>query len=303
MTDDAAGTPATPGKTGPGRANPIDKAPINQSPVNKAPINKAYENLTFLRSRDARTLRILSEYLEPQARLRRRRIRSAIVFFGSARTLPLREAEERYGAAASGRRAGVSSAEMRYAQRQIRLAAYYEDARALAGKLTAWAKESGAEGELVVCSGGGPGMMEAANRGAAEAGGQNIGLAISLPHEAAPNRYITPGLDMEFHYFFMRKFWFMYLARALVAFPGGYGTLDELFEVLTLLQTRKVQRPVQVIVYGREYWDDVVDFDKLVEWGAITAADLQLIHRVDDVEEAFALLTRSIAPPRGRKRG
>ena len=264
--------------------------------------NKAYESLTFLRSRDARTVRILSEYLEPQARLRRRRIRSAIVFFGSARTLPLAEAEERYGGAASGR-SGVSNAEMRYAQRQIRLAAYYEDARALAARLTTWAKESGAEGELVVCSGGGPGMMEAANRGAAEAGGQSIGLAISLPHEAEPNRYITPGLDMEFHYFFMRKFWFMYLARALVAFPGGYGTMDELFEVLTLLQTRKVQRPVQVIVYGREYWDDVVDFGKLVEWGAITPADLELIHVVDDVEEAFALLTRSIAPPRGRKRG
>ena len=264
--------------------------------------NKAYESLTFLRSRDARTVRILSEYLEPQARLRRRRIRSAIVFFGSARTLPLAEAEERYGGAASGR-SGVSNAEMRYAQRQIRLAAYYEDARALAARLTTWAKESGAEGELVVCSGGGPGMMEAANRGAAEAGGQSIGLAISLPHEAEPNRYITPGLDMEFHYFFMRKFWFMYLARALVAFPGGYGTIDELFEVLTLLQTRKVQRPVQVIVYGREYWNDVVDFGKLVEWGAITPADLELIHVVDDVEEAFALLTRSITAPRGRKRG
>ena len=279
-------------------------APAGNTPRRgRAPAtNKAYESLTFLRSRDARTVRILSEYLEPQARLRRRRIRSAIVFFGSARTLPLAEAEERYGGAASGR-SGVSNAEMRYAQRQIRLAAYYEDARALAARLTTWAKESGAEGELVVCSGGGPGMMEAANRGAAEAGGQSIGLAISLPHEAEPNRYVTPGLDMEFHYFFMRKFWFMYLARALVAFPGGYGTMDELFEVLTLLQTRKVQRPVQVIVYGREYWDDVVDFGKLVEWGAITPADLELIHVVDDVEEAFALLTRSIAPPRGRKRG
>ena len=283
---------------------PAGAAPDANTPRRgRAPAtNKAYESLTFLRSRDARTVRILSEYLEPQARLRRRRIRSAIVFFGSARTLPLADAEERYGGAASGR-SGVSNAEMRYAQRQIRLAAYYEDARALAARLTTWAKESGAEGELVVCSGGGPGMMEAANRGAAEAGGQSIGLAISLPHEAEPNRYITPGLDMEFHYFFMRKFWFMYLARALVAFPGGYGTIDELFEVLTLLQTRKVQRPVQVIVYGREYWNDVVDFGKLVEWGAITPADLELIHVVDDVEEAFALLTRSITAPRGRKRG
>ena len=266
------------------------------------PINKAYENLSFLRSRDARPLRILSEYLEPQARLSRRHIRSAIVFFGSSRTLPLAEAEERYGAVASGRRSGVSKAEMRYAQRQIRLSGYYEDARVLAGKLTTWAKETGVEREMMVCSGGGPGMMEAANRGAAEAGGQSVGLAISLPHEPEPNRYITPGLAVEFHYFFMRKFWFMYLARALVVFPGGFGTMDELFEVLTLLQTRKVQRPVRVIVYGREYWDDVVNFEKLVEWGAIGAADLDLIHLVDDVEEAFALLTRTLPATRGRKR-
>ena len=281
---------------------PNEPKPTDSKPNDPKPISKAYENLAFLRSRDARTVRILSEYLEPQARLRRRRIRNAIVFFGSSRTLPMAEAEQRYGAAASGRQAGVSIAEMRYAQRQIRLAAYYEDARELARRLTTWARETGHENELVVCSGGGPGMMEAANRGAAEAGGQSVGLAISLPHEPAPNPYITPGLAVEFHYFFMRKFWFMYLARALVVFPGGYGTMDEMFEVLTLLQTRKVQRPVQVIVYGREYWDDVVDFEKLVEWGAISAADLELVHKVDDVEEAFALLTQTIRSSRGRRR-
>ena len=268
-----------------------------------SPINKAYENLPFLRSRDARILRILSEYLEPQARLRRRRIRSAIVFFGSSTTLSLAEAKERYGAIASGRRSGVASAEMRRAQHQIRLAAYYEDARVLARKVTAWAKESGAEGELVVCSGGGPGMMEAANRGAAEAGGQSVGLTISLPHEPLPNRYVSPGLAVEFHYFFMRKFWFMYLARALVVFPGGYGTMDELFEVLTLLQTRKVQRPVEVIVYGREYWDEVVNFEKFLEWGTISAEDRKLIHLVDDVEEAFTILTRTITVPKAGKSG
>ena len=272
------------------------------TPKDDRAVSKAYENLSFLRGRDARTLRILSEYLEPQARLRRRRIRNAIVFFGSSRTLPLAEAKESYGEVASGRQSGVSKVEMRYAQRQIRLAAYYEDARELARRLTTWARETGHENELVVCSGGGPGMMEAANRGATEAGGQSVGLTISLPHEPRPNRYISPGLAVEFHYFFMRKFWFMYLARALVVFPGGYGTMDELFEVLTLLQTRKVQRPVQVIVYGREYWDDVVDFDKLVEWGAISAADLDLVHRVDDVDEAFTLLTRTIQSSRRRKR-
>ena len=269
----------------------------------KNALKKAYENLPFLQSRDARTLRILSEYLEPQSRLHRRRIRSAIVFFGSSRTIPLAQAKELYGAISSGRRPGVSKTKVQYAQRQIRLAAYYEDARTLAGKLTTWAKESGLERELMICSGGGPGMMEAANRGAAEAGGQSVGLAISLPHEPEPNRYITPGLDMEFHYFFMRKFWFMYLARALVVFPGGYGTMDELFEVLTLMQTRKVQRPVPVLVYGREYWNDIVNFKKLVEWGAITDSDLQLIHMVDDVEEAFELLKRTLPSTSARKRG
>ena len=268
-----------------------------------SPLNKAYENLPFLRSRDARTLRILAEYLEPQARLRRRRIRSAIVFFGSSRTLSLKDAEERYGAIAKGRRSGASDAERRHAQRQIRLAGYYEEARELARRVTAWCKECGAEGELVVCSGGGPGMMEAANRGAAEAGGQNLGLTISLPGEPLPNRYITPGLAVEFHYFFMRKFWFMYLARALVVFPGGFGTMDELFEVLTLVQTQKVQRPVAIIVYGREYWDEVVNFDKFREWGTISAEDLDLLHLVDDVDEAFSILTSTITAPKAGRRG
>ncbi len=267
------------------------------------PPNKAYENLPFLRSRDARILRILAEYLEPQSRLRRRRINSAIVFFGSSSTLDREQARQQYGAVAAGRVSGASEADIRRARHQLRLAEYYEDARVLARRVTEWARESGAEGELVVCSGGGPGMMEAANRGAAEAGGQNVGLTISLPGEPLPNRFISPGLAMEFHYFFMRKFWFMYLARALVAFPGGYGTMDELFEVLTLLQTRKVQRPVTVIVYGREYWEEVVNFDKLREWGTISDQDLNLIHLVNDVDEAFAILTSAITSPKAGKSG
>ncbi len=256
---------------------------------------KAYENLSFLRSRDARTLRILAEYLEPQARLRRRGITSAIVFFGAARALPPDEARKRFEATAAGRNPAASAAEVRRAQRQLRLAEYYEDARALARRITAWSQEHHAQGELVICSGGGPGMMEAANRGATEAGGNSIGLTISLPSEAAANRYVTPGLAVEFHYFFMRKFWFMYLARALVVFPGGLGTMDELFEVLTLLQTQKVQRPVTVIVYGREFWEEVVKFDKFIEWGTISEQDLELFHVVDDVDEAFRILTRPAA--------
>ena len=267
------------------------------------PPSKAYENLPFLRSRDARMLRILSEYLEPQSRLQRRRIRSAIVFFGASSTLDREQARERYGAIAAGRVSGATDQEILRARHQLRLAEYYEDARVLARRVTEWARESGADGELVVCSGGGPGMMEAANRGAAEAGGQSVGLTISLPNEPLPNRFVSPGLAMEFRYFFMRKFWFMYLARALVAFPGGYGTMDELFEVLTLLQTRKVQRPVTVIVFGREYWDEVVNFDKLYEWGTISEQDRKLIHLVNNVDEAFAILTSAITSPKAGKRG
>ena len=267
------------------------------------PPNKAYENLPFLRGRDARMLRILAEYLEPQSRLRRRRIRSAIVFFGSSSTLDREQAGKQFGDLAAGRVVGASEADVVRARHQLRLAEYYEDARVLARRVTMWARESGAEGELVVCSGGGPGMMEAANRGASEAGGQSLGLTISLPGEPLPNRFIGQGLAMEFRYFFMRKFWFMYLARALVAFPGGYGTMDELFEVLTLLQTRKVQRPVTVIVYGRDYWEEVVNFDKLREWGTISERDLKLIHVVNDVDEAFAILTRAITSPKAGKSG
>ena len=267
------------------------------------PPRKAYENLPFLRSRDARVLRILAEYQEPYARLNRRRIRSAIVFFGSSSTLDREQAGKRYGALAAGRVSGASEADIRRARHQLRLAEYYEDARVLARRVTEWARESGAEGELVVCSGGGPGMMEAANRGAAEAGGQSVGLTISLPNEPLPNCYVSPGLAVEFNYFFMRKFWFMYLARALVAFPGGYGTMDELFEVLTLLQTRKVRRPVTVIVYGSEYWQQVVNFDKLCEWGTISEQDLKLIHLVNDVDEAFAILTSAITSPKEGKSG
>ena len=268
---------------------------------------KAYENPGFLSSRDARPIRILAEYLEPQSRFRRAGIRSTVVFFGSAKSLSLADAQQRFGSTASGGEEGASSQDVERAAKQIRLAHYYDDARELARRLTEWCKEGASSGELVVCSGGGPGMMEAANRGAAEAGGKSIGLNISLPGEQDPNPYISPGLSLDYHYFFMRKLWFMYLARALVVFPGGFGTMDELFEVLTLTQTRKVDRPVPVIVYGRDYWQDVINFDKFVEWGTIGPDDLELFHLVDDVDEALALLTNLPPGNRGggprRKRG
>lgn len=236
---------------------------------------KAYQNLEFLRSKDARLLRILAEYIEPASRFRDLGVRNTVVFFGSARAPSPEEAPEgeqnSYGA---------------------KLAAYYQDARELARLLTEWSFGLPEYERFVICSGGGPGIMEAANRGAAEAGGQSVGLNISLPHEQFPNPYITPELNFEFHYFFMRKWWFATLALAFVIFPGGYGTLDELFELLTLLQTGKIRRRIAVLLYGRPYWEDVLRFDRLVEWGTISPEDLELFEYADDPHEAAELLKR-----------
>ena len=222
----------------------------------------AYKDSSFLESDDARSVRILAEYLQPLHVLRHERVRDAIVFFGSARI------------AADGP-----------------MAHYYEAARELAREVTTWCCGHSAHAHrLLVCSGGGPGIMEAANRGAAEAGGRTIGLNIGLPHEQRPNPYITPELSFEFHYFFMRKLWFAHLARALVVFPGGFGTLDELSEILTLQQTRKLDRDIPVLLYGTDYWKEVLNFDALVRHGMISPEDLGLFHFVDDPQAALALL-------------
>ena len=248
-------------------------------------MGKAYENLDFLHSRDARTLRILAEYLEPQARFAHYNVADTVVFFGSSRALPVDQAP---GSPAAART----------------LARYYEDARTLARLLTEWSKGLRQPSRrFLVCSGGGPGIMEAANRGASDAAGISVGLGISLPMEATANRYITRELSFEFHYFFMRKFWFVYLAKALVVFPGGFGTLDELFELLTLTQTGKLGKQMPVVLYGREFWDDVIDFDALVRWGTISPEDIGLFHDCDAPEEAFryleAELTRRYLGPGG----
>lgn len=255
---------------------------------------KAYRNETFLSSRAGRPLRIQAEYLEPQARFEALGIQDTIVFFGSAR-IPSREDALAHRDAVREHGGDVDAAE-----RKLAASRYYEEARDLAYRMTTWSKglrddeRRGPRRRFVVCTGGGPGLMEAANRGASEAGGMSVGLNISLPHEQRGNPYITHNLTFEFHYFMMRKFWFAYLAKALVIFPGGFGTLDELFELLTLLQTGKLRKNLPIVLYGSEYWNEVVNLDAMVKWGTLEADDLALFHRADTVEEAFAFLTQEL---------
>ena len=224
---------------------------------------RAYRNTDFMDTVDARPLRILSEYLQPLSHFRHENIRDTIVFFGSART---------FEASAMGR--------------------YYRDAQELARRLTLWSEGlAQTNRRFVVCTGGGPGIMEAANRGAAEAGGKTIGLNIGLPMEQRPNPFITPSLNFEFHYFFMRKFWFAYLAKALIVFPGGFGTMDELMEILTLTQTEKLRKKFVVLLYGTSFWKEILNFDALVKHGMISESDLNLFEYADDVESAYVILT------------
>ena len=250
---------------------------------------KAYMNQRFLEGRDARALRILSEYLEPLARFNRQRVNDTIVFMGSARLLPRDKAE---AAVAEAEKSGEGVEKARMA---LELSSYYEAARELAHRLTEWSKKiEQQQHRFVVCTGGGPGIMEAANRGASEAKGLNIGLTISIPDEEFDNPYVSRELDFHFHYFFMRKFWFVYLAKAVVLFPGGFGTLDEMFEILTLVQTRKMRKRLPIVLFGAKFWNEVVNFDALVRFGTISPEDLSLFHRTDSVDEAFEILTKSL---------
>ena len=273
----------------------------------------AYENPEFLNSPDGRVLRILAEYQEPMARFRRERIQDTVVFFGSARfraldvtstelellantgstePAPVHEQPARRGEIEGGK---ASALQLRRAEAAVEMAAYYEDARKLAGLVATWAKSlPGSRNRFVVTSGGGPGIMEAANRGAYEAGCKTIGLNIKLPFEQHPNPYITPALNFDFHYFFMRKYWFAYLSKALVVFPGGFGTLDEMFEVLTLVQTRKLAKPITVVIYGAKYWKSVINLELLAEKGAIAMADLDLFQFADTPEDAFEILKKGL---------
>src|SRR5271166_449377 len=255
----------------------------------------AYENPRFLNGPDGRILRILAEYQEPLSRFRRERIQDTIVFFGSARFHSRSQAEEALQLLDKPGSAMPAPPEeqacIRRARADVEMACYYEDARRLAFLITQWTKSMNqARHRFVICTGGGPGIMEAANLGASEAGGKTIGMNINLPFEQMPNPYITPELNFEFHYFFMRKLWFAYLAKALVIFPGGFGTFDELFELLTLAQTEKLAKRIGVVVYGKSYWDRVVNFEALVAAGTISPKDLDLIHWANTPEEAYEFL-------------
>ena len=276
-------------------------------PLAIAPL--AYENPSFLNGPDGRIIRIMSEYSEPLARFRRERIQDTVVFFGSARfrgmdeanqTLELLEntgsaqpapSEEQPARLPELQQGTVTELKLRRGEAAVEMARYYEDARRLAYLLTKWSMSLNyRRSRFVVTSGGGPGIMEAANRGAYEAGGKTIGLNIRLPFEQMPNPYITPALNFEFHYFFMRKYWFAYMSKALVVFPGGFGTLDEMFELLTLAQTKKLAKKMTVVIYGSSYWNEVLNLDVLVDKGAISPKDRELFQMVDTPEDAFAIL-------------
>jgi uncharacterized protein (TIGR00730 family) len=253
----------------------------------------AYMDPEFLETDDARPLRILAEYLEPLRRLKEQNVQDTVVFFGSARVHSRADATRALDRLRKRNdpRSKARAAALKRSRKAIEWSRFYEDARELAHKLAQWSLSlESPRHRFVVCSGGGPGIMEAANRGAYEAGGKSIGFNIRLPFEQGANRYITDGLHFEFHYFFMRKFWFAYLAKALVIFPGGFGTLDEMFEILTLAQTQKLSKQLGVFIYGREYWEEIIDLKPMQEWGAIKAADLDLLKWVNSPDEAFEKL-------------
>lgn len=249
----------------------------------------AYRNVDFLTSPRARTLRILAEYLEPESRFRHYNVDDTIVIYGSARIIAREDAQKRLQDAEAGK------GDLKRAQQLLEMSRYYDATRELARRLTVWSKNlTHSDRRFVICSGGGPGIMEAANRGASDAKGHNVGLGITLPQEEGSNPFVSRELSFRFHYFFMRKFWFMYLAKAVIVMPGGFGTLDELFETLTLMQTGRVKKKLPIVLFGQEYWSKVLNLDALVHFGTISPGDLDLFILTDSVDEAFEHLTQEL---------
>jgi uncharacterized protein (TIGR00730 family) len=266
--------------------------------MNQVP-QKAYKNLDFLNSPAARHVRILCEYEEPRQRLLRHRVNHTIVFFGSARTRSGEDAKlmlsDATAALAKAPEDAVLQAGLRKAQIADRMSRYYDEGRELSRRLTEWSEGRSSGRKFVIASGGGPGIMEAANRGASEAtGGRSVGLGISLPFEQGVNPYVTPDLAFEFHYFFTRKYWFLYLCKALVIFPGGFGTMDELFETLTLVQTGKIKKKLPILLYGADYWTRVINIEAMAEFGTISPEDVSLVHKADTVDDAFGWLVEQL---------
>jgi uncharacterized protein (TIGR00730 family) len=259
----------------------------------KKPKLKAYENLEFLNSADGRVIRILSEFLQPHSQFKKHRIIDTIVFFGSARLLPRKEAQKAYNKFKTIN-PGLTSKlaeDLRIAQQNLEMSRYYEDAVELSKRLTEWSLSLSKHSKrFIICTGGGPGIMEAANRGAKLAGGVSLGLNISIPYEQFVNEFATPELSFEFHYFFMRKFWFAYLAKCLIVFPGGFGTMDEFFEILTLLQTGKIKKKMLLVVYDEKYWQNIINFKGLVNAGVISKEDLKVFKFCGSVDQAFHLI-------------
>ena len=258
---------------------------------------KAYEDSDFLYSSDGRSIRILTEFLQPRSKFRKHKIMDTIVFFGSARLVSKRDALKEYNKVKSlnPKLTENFTGKLRDAQRLVNMSRYYEDAVELSRRLTEWSMNlETMANRFIICTGGGPGIMEAANKGAKKAGGYSIGLNISIPYEQFINKYVTPDLSFEFHYFFMRKFWFAYLSKAFVIFPGGFGTMDELFEVVTLIQTAKMKKKLAMIIYDENYWRNIINFDGLVEQGMISKSDVNLFSMCSNIDDAYNIIIKHL---------
>ena len=265
-------------------------------------IEKSYKNLDFLNSPEARAIRILCEYEEPKRRFEQENVTDTIVFFGSARAKPLEDINDKISHIERELALDLPEEKRKDLEKQlaktkksVKLSEYYEQTRELAKRITAWDMERKGPNRYYISTGGGPGIMEAANRGASEVpGGRSVGLGISLPFEENLNPYISDGLGFEFHYFFTRKYWFLYLCKAMVICPGGFGTLDELFETLTLRQTEKIKKPLPTVLFGKKYWDSIFNLDVMAEWGTISPEDLDLFLITDSIDEAFDFITQGL---------